>query len=226
VNTLADAMLLLPAREGAKAADEGPIWFLVNRQDTGLAGKATSGEWTRTPEEHRWSTTYRSGGGYVYETSGTWTTWNWSYTPGSKGGGDSFRKLHIMERQGAQLVELSTRQEAERVLLRGLLFNNADLCAEGVGLKAGSWSWSLPGTMPPHSVRPFEVEGPADLLSRRLTQGGKAAQCSLAASPPFISARRRVVVGNAGSTPNFDYSTQPVDLASGPKASGANLTPH
>jgi hypothetical protein len=218
VNTLADAMLLLPAREGASAPDQSPVWFLVNRMDNGGAGKATEGHYEKGSTTE--TTTYHSYHGYSYDVTSTWTTWNWD--PGSKGGGESFRKLNMLERLGVQLAELSTRQETGRVVLRGLLFNNADLCAEGVGLKAGNWSWSLPGLMPPHSIRYFEAEGPADLLSRRLTNGGKATQCQEKVAPPYVSASRSLVRGNTGSTPNFDYATTPVDLSTKPKSSTVN----
>jgi hypothetical protein len=222
VNATADALLLLPAREGENPPDEGPVWFLVNRQDTGLAGKATAGEWTAT--ENRYTNTYYSRYGYSYEYSGSWTSWSW--TPGTKGGGDSFRKLQIMEKRGAQLVELAARQETGKVLLRGIFFNNNDICAEKVALKAGAWNWTLPGVMPPHSLYRFDIEGPADLLSRSLTNGYKATNCTEAPKETFISAVRRVVVGNGTDTPRFEYAGQPIDLSPTKQRSSANLTPN
>jgi hypothetical protein len=222
VNATADALLLLPPRAGENPPDEGPVWFLVNRQDTGLAGKATAGEWTAT--EHPYDYRYYSAYGYTYEYSGSWTSWSW--TPGSKGGGDSFRKLQIMERRGAQLVELLGRQETGKVLLRGLFFNNNDVCAEKVALKAGAWSWTLPGVMPPHSLYRFDLEAPADILSRQLTNGYRAANCNEAPKETFVSAAKRVVVGNAGATPRFEYSGQPVDLSPSKQRSSSNLTPN
>lgn len=218
VNAVADAILLLPAREGAAGRDEGPVYFLVNRIDSGTAGKATEGHWAAT---HEYGT--GSFGQWWVDSSGGYNNWSWD--PGTRGGGDSFKKANLMERQGVQLVELITRQEKDRVLVRGLFFNNNGLCASGVGLKAGAWSWSPNELLPPQSLLPFETTGPADLLSRRLTVTFRAAACEGPTAKTAISALNRMVVGNGGDTPRFEYAAEAIDVSSGPKRPTSNMTP-
>lgn len=210
VNTAADALLLLPPRDATPAPDEGPVYFLVNRMDNGAAGKETYGHYEKSTTTG--SRTY-SAGPYTWTSTGTWTSWEW--VAGSKGGGDSFKKLDMMERQGVHLVEVAARQEKDRTVLRGVLFNNSEICAEAIGFKAGSWTWNLPETMPPHSLKVFQVDAPVDILSRRLTSGSRPTACPAGTSlAGFVTTTRRVIVGIAGQTPQFEYAAQPVDITS------------
>lgn len=207
VNTVADALLLLPPRpEDAKAADTGPVLFLVNRIDNGTAGRATSGEWIKTG--HHYSDTY-DGSSFV-NSSGGWDTWSWR--PGSKGGGQSFKKYDLLERKGVQIAELSSRVEGDQVTMRVVFFNNSPMCAAGVALKAEAWSWKLDETMPPHSLKLVEIKAPAEILSKHLGQTGKANDCEGVKIASAVNASRRLVYGNGGSAPAFDAALVEQDI--------------
>ncbi|HEV8268870.1 MAG TPA: hypothetical protein VGR00_11565 [Thermoanaerobaculia bacterium] len=217
LNTVADALLLLPPREGANAtaaaADDGPVWFLVNRMDTGLGSKATEGHYEKSTSSGTRTTHL---GPLTWESSGSFTTTSW--VSGTAGGGPSSKRLALLERRGVQLAEMVVRKEGDKVILHGIFFNNDDRCAEKVGIRAGNFTFALPGVLPPHVLKTFEATGPADLLSRRLDQGFDYTPCpaSTASAGPVIPTRPRVVFGNVGAIPRFDDG----------RAEGASPAPH
>ncbi|MEO6324414.1 MAG: hypothetical protein ABIT01_06980 [Thermoanaerobaculia bacterium] len=211
VNTMIEAFMLLPPRPGTETvADVSPVIFVVNRMDNGLAAKRTEG-YVKTAKTTQMDSL--SMGPYQWVTTGSRTTYSWSYE--AHGGGESSKKSNIMEQSGVQIVEMNVHQKAEGSTLRVLLFNNADNCAANVSLKMGTaWKWALPEVMPPRALRMIEVELPESLASRRLTSSYTTEQCAgKIDTQAFLMTNRRLVVGNTGTPPRFLGVTPEISLS-------------
>ena len=188
VNLVADALLLLPPREGKeKAPDSGPALFVINRMDTGRGGKSYDMLMYTVD-------TYHSRSGRTYEVvSDYWIL---------PGGGPAKSVPNILAKKALQVVEWRKRQENGVTRIRALLFNNQDECAVEVSVRGAKSGFPIPGTIPANSLREVEVAIPSAFLEAEKVQvSGKTGPCSGASGT--IAATPRLVFANTAHPPEF-----------------------
>ncbi|KAA0252297.1 MAG: hypothetical protein EDX89_19110 [Acidobacteria bacterium] len=188
VNLVADALLLLPPREGKeKAPDAGPAVFVINRMDTGRGGKSYD-MMMYSVEKYQG----RSGRTYSVVTD-IWIL---------PGGGPAKSVPNLLAKKALQVVEWRKRQEGDVTKIRALLFNNQDECAVEMSVKGAKTGFAIPGSIPPNSLREVEISIPTAFLETEKVQvAGKTGPCS--PSPGTIPASPRVVYANTANPPEF-----------------------
>lgn len=187
VNTTIEALLLLPAIPGAPTVpDDGPVVFLVNRIDNGLASTKS--------DYYYYEMRYRSGGFQVQDAG----------IAEIRTGGDGEKKANLMQRQRVQIAEQSvrTRPDGGRSI-RALVFNNTSAPVCDVALKSEKWNVPVSGTLPPGGLRLASFDVPPGVDLSTVSLGSRTAECPAAIAEGAVRSDRRLVLGCTGSVPSL-----------------------
>jgi hypothetical protein len=168
------------------APDDGPVVFLVNRIDNGLASTKS--------DLYYYEMTYRSGGIQVQDAG----------IAEIRTGGDGEKKANLMQRQRVQIAEQSvrTRPDGSRSI-RALVFNNLAVPACEVALRSESWSVPVSGTLPPGGLRLASFDVPPGVDLRKVSLTSRTADCPAAIAEGAVRSDRRRVLGCTGSVPSL-----------------------
>lgn len=186
VNLTIDALLLLPPRPDAAAApDQGPVVFVVNRQDTGRAGNRNE-IWAFGDSEYLFVAVVRVGEmGPI--------------------------KRDMMRRRGVQVAEAATRVGENGTSVRAVLFNNSKDPACNILLQAGKWSLKA-GDLSSGDLLPLRFELPKGDDLSRVKVTWTTSTCSSPAVGGALATNARIVLGATGAPPRFDRGAEVVNM--------------
>lgn len=111
----------------------------------------------------------------------------------------------VLGRGGVQVLEWAPRAQGEDATVRALLLNNEEGCVSNLTARAGGWSGSIAGGMPPGVLRRVDLKVPPGIRLETVHVTYSPAPCRAAdGRADLIRADKRIVINGGGiANPQF-----------------------